>query len=308
MQIIVFGTGGIGGFLAGKIGPLQGRPASLVDGLSIVARGEHLEAIQANGLVYRDPQGEERRIYPSLATDDPGRLPVADLIFICVKGYDLDDAVAKIDHAVRGHTIVVPLLNGADIYDRVREKLSRGIVLPGAIYISSSISEPGVVSHSGGKGLVITGAEPERGMEKPNNLISLFEQAEIPYEWHQDPLPAVWEKYVFISPFGMVTAVAGKSIGEVLADPQLNKDVRDMVNEAVRVAGASGVKLPENIVEQTMKKAESFPPDTKTSFQRDIEKHKVRDERDLFGATVIRLAGKHGVETPVTEQYHEALP
>ena len=44
MKITIFGAGAIGGYLAAKLA-LAGRTD-----LSIVARGAHLEAIQANGL------------------------------------------------------------------------------------------------------------------------------------------------------------------------------------------------------------------------------------------------------------------
>ncbi len=308
MHVVVYGAGGIGGFLMGKIGPLFSEPGSGVNNVSVVARGDHLQAIQSRGLTYRDPEQNERTVFPSMATDTPARLSRADIIFLCVKGYDLEKAVESVSRIVGTNTIVLPLLNGADIYDRVREILPKGIVLPGAIYISSSITAPGIVSHTGGKGLIITGSEPGSAMEQPAVLKELFEEAGILYEWHPDPLPAIWGKFVFIAPFCLVTAVAAKTIGEVCADPQLNSDVREMIAESARVAGAAGVNLPEDIVEQTMKKAESFPPDTKTSFQRDIEKHKARDERDLFGATLMRLGKKLGVETPVTESYHTALP
>lgn len=308
MHVVIYGAGGIGGFLAGKIGPLFNKPGSGVDTLSIVARGEHLQAIQSRGLTYRDPENNERTVFPSMATDATGRLSWADIIFICVKGYDLENAVESVSRIVGTNTLVLPLLNGADIYDRVREILPKGTVLPGAIYISSSISAPGIVSHTGGKGLIITGSEPGSSMEQPAVLKGLFEGAGIPYEWHPDPLPAIWGKFVFIAPFCLATAVAARTIGEVCGDPQLNGDVREMIAEAARVAEAAGVHLPEDIVDQTMKKAESFPPDTKTSFQRDIEKHKAQDERDLFGATIMRLGKKLGVETPVTERYHTALP
>jgi len=308
MHVVIYGVGGIGGFLMGKIGPLFSKPGSGVDNLSVVARGDHLQAIQSRGLTYRDPEQNERTVFPSMATDAPERLSWADIVFICVKGYDLEKAVESVSRIVGTNTIVLPLLNGADIYDRVREILPKGIVLPGAIYISSSITAPGIVSHTGGKGLIITGAEPGSVMDQPSALKELFEEAGIVYEWHTDPLPAIWGKFVFIAPFCLVTAVADKTIGEVCADTQLNSDVREMIAESARVAAAAGVNLPDDIVDQTMKKAESFPPDTKTSFQRDIEKHKAQDERDLFGATIMRLGKKLGVETPVTESYHTALP
>ena len=52
MRVTVFGAGAIGGYLAAKLA-IAGRTD-----LSIVARGAHLEAIQANGLRLIE-EGEE---------------------------------------------------------------------------------------------------------------------------------------------------------------------------------------------------------------------------------------------------------
>jgi len=308
MHVVVFGAGGIGGYLIGKLGPLLSKAGTGLDTLSVIARGEHLQAIQSQGLLYRDPEGNEYRTYPSIATDSPDQLPWADLIFLCVKGYDLDEAVQSIERFVHSSTIVLPLLNGGDIYERVGDKLGKGRVLPGAIYISSSITAPGCVTHTGGKGHIVTGAEPGGSVEQPSELANLLVRGSIPFTWFPDPLPAIWTKYVFIAPFCLVTAVADKTIGEVCADPQLNGDVRALIGEVAAVAGALGVRLPDDIVEQTMEKAASFPGDTKTSFQRDVEQGRVKDERDLFGGTVLRLGKQTGTATPETEKYHNRLP
>lgn len=308
MHIVVYGVGGIGGFISGRLGQLLEKSGSALDRLSCIARGAHLEAIREKGLTYIDPAGNEVVVKPSLATDNPSEVTDPDLIVVCVKGYDLDDAINAIAPLVKEDTIVLPLLNGADIYDRVRSALKTGIVLPGAIYISSTIVEPGKVQHSGGKGLVITGAEPGRNTSKPEKLLNIFEDAGIPLEWHDDPLPPIWSKFIFISPFGLITAVKDASIGEVLSDSSLKSDVRSMMAEVATVARAKGVKLPENIVDATLEKAAAFPPDTKTSFQRDIKAGKEKDERDLFGGAVIRLGRQAGVETALVEKYLNALP
>jgi len=307
MHILIFGIGGIGGFITGKLGALLGVPGSGLDSLSVIARGAHLDAIRSQGLTYIGPEGGETLIHPSLATDTPEGLPPADVIFLCVKGYDLDSATDLIAPMVRENTVVLPLLNGADIYDRVRGEIQGGTVLPGAIYISSAILKPGTVRHTGGPGLIITGGEADRETPRPHELLQLFEKAGIPFEWHKDPFPPIWTKFIFISPFGLITAVSDKTIGEVLEDPALSCDVEGMMREVAEVARAKEVNLPADIVEKTLEKAAAFPPDTKTSLQRDIEAGKPKDERDLFGGAVIRMGAKAGVSTPLTEKYLNAL-
>ncbi|MFW6344486.1 MAG: ketopantoate reductase family protein [Sediminispirochaetaceae bacterium] len=300
MNITVFGIGGIGGYIAGKLGGTQ-------TSLSLIARGGHLRAIQEKGLTFKDIEGGEHTVQPAAASDDFSKVARPDAVFLCVKGYDLEGAVETIAPHIKENTVVVPLLNGADIYERVRQKLREGIVLPAAIYISSALVEPGVVEHKGGKGLVILGKGEGKDAFKPEALLLAFDRANIPYQWHEDPFPSIWGKYLFISPFSLITAVSDKTLGEVMADPALNTDVRTMMKEVDAVARAKGVALPEDAVEATLEKAAAFPPETKTSFQRDIEAGKARDERDIFGGTVLRLGAELGVETPVVKRYMEAL-
>lgn len=308
MKVTIFGTGGIGGYIAGKLGAVVGDQRSGLGTISLIARGKHLEKIRAQGLEFIDLEGNSRRIRPNRATDAFSKLEPQDVVFLCVKGYDLQATMEEIAPYIGEETLVIPLLNGADMYERVRGRIDAGIVLPGAIYISSAVVEPGTVQHKGGGGLVILGKGPGRDAVKPQPLLEAFDAAEIPYQWHEDPFPAIWSKYLFISPFSLAGAVTGKTLGEVIEDEKTAADVRNMMKEVEAVARAKGVGLAEDAVDSTFEKAKGFPPETKTSFQRDIEAGKERDERDVFGGTVVRLGKELGVETPTVDRYYGALP
>lgn len=308
MRVVILGTGGIGGYLAGRLGPLLEQQETALSSLSLVARGEHLTAIKERGLSFADPNGQEVLVHPTAASSSFAELAPADAVFLCMKGYDLDQAVDEIAPELGGETVVIPLLNGADIYERVRKRTDRGIVLPGAIYISSAVTRPGRVEHKGGKGLLVLGKGTAGDAVKPEQLLGMLEQAGIPFEWYEDPFPAIWSKYLFIAPLCLVTAATGKSLGEVLADRTLKADVRSMMEEVTALADAQGVRLPENAVEQTLGKAAAFPPETRTSFQRDIEAGRPRDEREIFGGTVVRMGRELGLPTPTVARYMDALP
>ncbi|MFO7730343.1 MAG: 2-dehydropantoate 2-reductase, partial [Spirochaetia bacterium] len=127
MRITIFGTGGIGGYLSGKLGSLLTTHKGL-DSLSLVARGEHLATIKQQGLRFIDVEGTEHRIQPTLATNTPKELPEADLTLLCVKGYDLQDAAKAIKDKVAPGGAVLPLLNGADIRERVKSQLPNTVV------------------------------------------------------------------------------------------------------------------------------------------------------------------------------------
>ncbi len=301
-RIIVYGMGGIGGYIGARLGTIAGG-----NELVFIARGAHLEAIREKGLRFRSPDGSEKTTKPALATDDPAAAGVADFVFLCVKGYDLEKSCRALLPAVGPGTTIVPLLNGADIRERVRAVIKDGAVLPAAIYIASSIAEPGLVAHAGGKGNLVLGRELEKVAYDPSPLRSLLDEAGIPYDWFEDPLPAVWTKYLFIASYGLVTARSGLGIGKVIADPQWAQAVKEIAGEIAAIAKAKGVSLPADAAEQAFEKGKAFAPDTKTSYQRDVEVRGKPNEGELFGGTIQRFGKELGIPTPKTDGIYKEI-
>lgn len=311
-RIVVFGMGGIGGFIGARVG--LGLEKMAASGASVgkpelvfIARGAHLEAIKSKGLRFRTPEGAESTIRPSLATDVPGAAGTADLVFLCVKGYDLESACAAVAPAVGPGTAIVPLLNGADIYERVRSVVKTGVVLPAAIYISSSIVEPGLVQHGGGKGNVALGREPGKIAFDPEPLKALLSHSDIPFEWFEDPFPAIWTKYLFIASYGLVTARSGLGIGSVIADEKWAAVVREIQGEIAAIARAKGIALPADAAAQAFEKGKAFGPQTKTSYQRDVEVRGKPNEGELFGGAILRFGKELGVPAPTTERVYAEI-
>ena len=55
-------------------------------------------------------------------------------------------------------------------------------------------------------------------------------------------------------------------------------------------------------MDDSLRKGRDFPPETKTSFQRDVEQKDKKDECDLFSGTIIRLGQELGMTTPETSE------
>jgi len=84
--------------------------------------------------------------------------------------------------------------------------------------------------------------------------------------------------------------------------------VEDIMKEVVLVGKAKNVDFEPDIVEKTLQKAKKFPYETKTSFQRDFAKGDNRQEGDIFGGTLIRLAKEQNIPIlTITEVYGELM-
>ncbi len=300
-NIVFIGVGGTGGFFGGKIAKLLPRKDLQV---FFIARGAHLEAIRRNGLRLDSRDSGNFISHPTLATDQIDQIPSPDICFLCVKQYDLNAVIAKLAPKLKPETILIPLLNGVDIPERIRKITDSGTLIPACVYIGTHILSPGVVEQSGGACKLFLGT-PSRQTDL-SVLKELLDAAEIRHEWTENCIEEIWTKYLFIAPYGLVTATAGKTIGEVYADPRRAAQVRSIMKEIYRISRKAGIRLPENAVETAFRKAESFPYDTKTSFQRDYEAGKP-DERELFGRTILTLAEQYDVPVPETEKIFREL-
>ena len=88
--IWVYGVGGVGGFIGGKIARFLQNEHRKDTGLYFIARGEHLNEIQKKGLVLNTGNEKGLVCVPTRATDNIEGLPSPDLCLLCVKSYDLD--------------------------------------------------------------------------------------------------------------------------------------------------------------------------------------------------------------------------
>jgi len=304
-SIGIIGVGGVGGYFGGKLCRLQDAAGGV--NVSFVARGEHLMAIQKSGLVLRSEADGELVCKPTLATDDFRALPPLDLCLICVKEFDLAAALSRLEPLVGDHTILLPLLNGVDVYSRVRKVLKKGVLLPACVYVGTHIESPGRVFQKGGACKILFGSDPVRVDFPRDELSALFKAAGINAEWTPAIQSEIWMKFIFICAFGLVSAAYSKTLGEILDEDALRHAAQDIMGEAILLAKALGISLPENIAETSIAKARGFPYAAKTSFQRDFERFDKSDERDLFAGSMLRMAAELRIAVPKTREVASIL-
>jgi len=106
VRIMVFGTGGAGGYFGAQL-------ARAGEDVVFVARGEHLRAIRASGLRVETPS-DEILISPAQATDDPAEVAGVGAVLVGVKAWQVAEAARTMQPAVGPESFVVPLQNGVD--------------------------------------------------------------------------------------------------------------------------------------------------------------------------------------------------
>jgi 2-dehydropantoate 2-reductase len=290
MKIAVMGAGGVGGYFGGLL-------ARHGHDVWLIARGDHLRALQQRGLEVQSVKSDTFRA-DVRATDTPQQIGSTDLVLFTVKTYDTDSAAGAITPLLGPQTVVLTLQNGIDSAGRIGAILGADRVMTGPVYIGSAIKAPGVVEQTGGPCRIVFG-EPSGGLSaRGQHWQRVFREAGIDCELTDNVTAALWDKFIFISAFSGFTALARLPIGPIRAFPPLRRLYRDCLQELYEVASAAGVSVRGDIVEQILSLSDSVAAQMKSSLQVDIERGK-RLEVDSLQGTVVRLGARYGIPTPI---------
>lgn len=304
-HIVIIGLGGVGGYFGFKIS--QFSELNNLHNISFIARGKTYDILKNKGLTLLSPEHQNNITKPNLVLSSIKEINKPDLILICVKEYDLENVCSQLSEIITDKTILLPMMNGADIYDRIRKIIPKNTILPSSVYVASHIKQKGIVEHKGKAGKLIFGKDPQNASKNIDWVIDILSNSKIDFDFKDNALTDIWNKFIFIASFGLVTAKHNSSIGAV-CDNQFQKDeATNIMNEIKKIADAKGIELQENIIERTFDKASSFPPSTPTSLQLDINSNKDHNELELFAGAIIKYGKELNIKTPFTENIYKEI-
>ena len=133
----IMGSGGMGGYIGAKLTQAGYR-------VSFVARGAHLEAMNAHGFKIEGPD-EAFVIKPIRATSDPSEIGPVDFVVFCVKLWDTESAAAQCQDLIGPDTAVLSMQNGVDPEPVLSDILGREHVMGAGAEVGANIVEPGFV-------------------------------------------------------------------------------------------------------------------------------------------------------------------
>ena len=298
MRIVVFGTGGVGGYFGGRL-------AHAGADVTFIARGEHLRAIQLNGLKV-DSTGGDFVINPAKATDDIGEVGETDLVILGVKAWQVPDAARAIKPLVGPNTTVLPLQNGVDAVSQLINELGSKSVIGGLCRLVSFVVGPGHIRHAGLTPSIIIGELDNQKTDRITKIESLFKGAGLEITVAQDIQVALWTKFLFIASFSGVGAMANAPAGTIRSDPKWRTQLLKAMEEIYTLAHARGIKLPPESISTVMTVVAALPEDATSSMQRDIAAGKPSELEAQNGA-VVRMARESDVDVPTHELIYRSL-
>ena len=285
-SIAVYGAGGVGAYFGGRLA-LGGADVSLL------ARGDHLEALRGEGLRVESIHGDFEVDLP--ATDDPADIGTVDYVLVCVKSFDTE--TLDLGPLVGEDTTVISLQNGVRNEEVLAEAVGEDRVLGGVCYIFSTIADPGVVAHTGGPARIVFGELDGTITGRAERFRDLCERADVDVTLSEDVRVEMWEKFAFIVAHAGMTAAVRLPIGEIREAEASWAMYERVMREVASVAAAEGAPLPEGAVDRWLEFARELEPDAYSSLHYDMT-HGKRMELDAFHGTVVDLAAEHGIDAP----------
>jgi 2-dehydropantoate 2-reductase len=276
----ILGAGGVGGLIGAVL-------AKAGEEVTLIVRPEAL-AWHPSELSLESTFGKFT-VPVSLAAQSG---PALDVLWITVKATQLQAALGSISEETRIGA-VVPLLNGIDHVQLLRERFGHDRVIPATIAIESERTAPGVIVHRSPWARLNAAISGRPLLEK---AFDEFRRFGFECNFVNDETTLLWTKLSFLAPLALSTTAAAGPIGAVLGDPTRKALFEACVREACAVANASGAALDANAVLGNIGK---LPPQMRSSMQKDVAAGHP-PELDAIAGPILRGAEKHRLQVPAT--------
>jgi len=200
------------------------------------------EAIIAGGLGVTSPAGEFH-LDRVLGFRRPEEMGEVDLVLVGLKTFANDRLVELVSPLLGADSAVLTLQNGLGNEELLAASFGAERVLGGVAFLCANRGVPGTVHHLG-VGMIRLGEAMGGLSARAQRLAGLFRAAGVKCEAVADLAKARWEKLVWNIPFNGLCALTALPTGQLLARPELRREVLALMDEVVGGANVQGLSAP----------------------------------------------------------------
>ena len=298
MRFAIFGVGAVGGYFGGRL-------AQAGEDVVFFARGQHLQALQANGLRVDSINGDFV-LSTVTATNEPAGIGAVDVVLVGVKTWQVPGVAESMRPLVGDNTLVLPLQNGVEAPAQLAKILGRKHVCGGLAKIISFIAGPGHIRHTGADPYIALGELDNQPSDRTEQLRHALQRSGVNAEIPPDITAALWAKFLFVASWGGVGAITRAPIGVIRSVAETRRMLEEAMQEIHAVAGAHNINLALDAVSASMGFIDTLPPNGTTSMQRDIIENRP-SEIDSWTGAVVRFGRDAGLTVPINEFIYNSL-
>ncbi|MEL7048221.1 MAG: 2-dehydropantoate 2-reductase [Pseudomonadota bacterium] len=308
MKICIYGAGAIGAHIGVSM-KLAGRD------VSVIARGDHLAAIQKQGLTLLIDGQEKCAKLP--ATSNPQDLGHQDIIIVTLKSHQAWHAADDIKHLMGPETTVVTAQNGipwwyfygvdgryadmqlqsVDPGGRQWKAIGPERVVGCTVYTAAELIAPGVVKHAYGNRYGL-GEPTRKTTPRLSTVAAAFEDAGFETKIYDEIRNDIWLKLWGNLCFNPLSALTHATLDVIATDQNTRPIARKMMEEAEVIANRIGAEFQVDIERRINGSARVGPH--RTSMLQDLDKGR-QIELDAILSVVQEIGRTVGVQTPTID-------
>ncbi|GFD80642.1 2-dehydropantoate 2-reductase [Tenacibaculum sp. KUL118] len=307
LKVVVLGAGSIGCYVGGCM--LFSSSEHTLQ-LTFIGRARLQHDISEQGLMVTDWRGRAQTIRAdnvrfstqNMALDD------ADVILLCVKSQDTEQAADIIKLRARSSAVVISLQNGVSNAHALRKHLKQTVIagmVPFNVFYK-------------GHGHFHCGTEGNIALEDPDNqcvdLIEVLENASLPVTVYNDMTGVQYGKLI-MNLNNAVNALSGIPLKSQLGDREYRLVMAKVLSEALAVLNAEGIspaktgkvipklmptimKLPNFLFNMVAASTLKIDPEARSSMYEDLVLGR-RTEIDYLNGEIVKLGEKNNIATPI---------
>jgi len=292
MKISIIGSGAMGSLFGGGLSS-SGHDVVLYD-----VYKDHVDAINKDGLSIEDAATGIVKVVRPRASGDPEAVRGSDVMIIFVKSTNTEEAAARFKSYAKSSTIALTLQNGLGNEAILRkyfgvERTAAGVTSQGATFLG-----PGKIRHAGKGPTHMAMADGDQS--KLSALAQAMEKAGFEIHVDKDVAGMIWSKLIINVGINALTALLGVTNGRLLEFSDIKAIMKDLVDEAIAVANARGIRLTyadplAAVYDVAAKTGANF-----SSMLQDFQKNR-QSEIDFMNGAIVREGKELGIPVPINE-------
>jgi 2-dehydropantoate 2-reductase len=284
-RIAIVGGGAMGCLFAVRLA-CAGATVTIID-----VDSSRLAQMKRHGLTLIDDCGSHNARVEAVVAKDAAP---ADLVMLFTKGMHSASAIASIAHLAAGKPAALTLQNGIGNAELLAETFGKDRVLLGSAHVPADLEGPTRVVSRGPRKIEVGGL-CSASHRLAAAIARQFSFAGFETDVAEDVIVSVWEKVAFNAALNAPAAVCAVPNAGLDNEPGRRLALQ-VVDEAVAVAGAVGIRLNRGRIAESVASALREHPMHKASMVQDRESGRPSEIETINGA-ICREGARLGVPT-----------
>ena len=295
MKILVYGVGGIGGFIGSFLCKTKFETTFL-------SRGKTFLNLKKNGLKLESLLGNQE--YRNIKIiDNLDNFNEFDIIVLSVKLYDLKTCLLNIKKGINRNTIILPFQNGI-IAEQYIDEIFVGQNNYGAVaQISSFLDNASKIIHKGKLATFFVGPMDVQKVKNKKLLNFCKELSGVGLDIrHTEKITQkLWDKFIFLSAYSGMTTLTKMTIGEIFENIKFKKMFIEAMNETYYLSKQYGISFEYDPVDNWEGKILNMPYDMTSSMYLDFKNNK-KLELSWLSGSVVKLCEKFRLKSKIHKE------